>query len=304
MRNRQARIAAVIAGCILLSGCSFVGMSPEQRAATIEFGQSLSTYGHLLASETSHIRSEVKEMRVLALSLPNQQSAELFSQGGSLELGAGLNERRLEKLVAVGGGAQKFGKSLAKVADVNSSTAEEKIFSSTAHNFVLVAGSLAEGFANVTIAAPAVNMVTFISTDAYRRRLITLTLTETEPTVRTAAARLEHEFDPTDPKSLLSVYSNTTTQLQELLESTNDSIEGGKLSPEDRNLVAQAYRVVARNREHIQYVTSRQRQLAEDIVSAYDTLLASFNRRPADLDKIDQCSNVVFETDLAFKSLR
>jgi hypothetical protein len=301
VEHRPLQLAVTLLACTLLNGCAVVGMKPAQRAATIEFGRSLSMYGQLLADETSNIRSEVKEMRVLALSLPNEGSAQLFSERRYTKLGEGLNEPRLEELIALGGGTEKFGSSLARVADLNSSTVEEKIFSSTAHNFVLVAGSLAEGLANVSVAAPAVNLVTFMSTDTYRRRLIARTLAEAEPTVRNAATLLENEFDPNAPASLLSVYSNTTIRLQNILESTNES---ASLSPEDRHLVARAYRVVARNRDHIQYVTSRQRQLAREMAHAYDILLASFSRKEVDLSDIERCSNDVFQTDLAFKSLR
>jgi hypothetical protein len=279
-------------------------MTSEQRAATIEFGRALSMYGRLLTDETSHIRSQVKEMRVLALSLPNDRSAALFSRGAYAKLSDGLNEQRLEKLVALGGGAERFGDSLARVADLHSSTADEKIFSYTAHNFVLVASSLAEGLANVSVAAPAVNLITFMSTDAYRRRFIARTLAQTEPTVRSAAVRLEGEFDPSNPDSLVSVYSGTTMQLQDLLEASNDSFGHRNLSSEDRYLVARAYRVVARNRDHIRYVTARQRELASEIVSAYEILLASFSREQGELSDIDRCSDAVFRTDLAFKSLR
>jgi hypothetical protein len=261
-------------------------------------------YGQLLADETSHIRSQVKEMRVLALSLPNERSAKLFAEGQYRDLGEGLNERKLERLIALGGGAGKFGDSMARVANLNSSTAEEKIFSSRAHNFVLVASSLVEGLSNVSVAAPVVNVVTFISTDTYRRRLITQTLTETEPTVHMAAIRIEKEFDPNSPASLLSTYESATARLQNILELSDESTQRDDLSAEDRYLIARAYRVVARNRDHIQYVTSRQRQLAKEVAHAYDVLLASFNNRDVDLGEIDRCSNAVFQTDLAFKSLR
>lgn len=286
--------------CALLDGC-ILSITPEQRTATIEFGRSLSVYGQLLADETSYIRSQVKEMRVLAVSLPGDNSARLFSEEQYKKLGQGLNEPKLEKLVALGGGAEQFGNSLATVASLNSSTADEKIFASTAHNFVLVASSVAEGLANVSIAAPAVNLISFASTDAYRRRLITRTLAQAEPAVRRATLRLESEFDPDKEGSLFFVYAKTTIRLQELLES---GIYSATLSPQDRNLVARAYRVASRNRDHIQYVTSRQRQLASEMASAYDALVASFGRTHADLEEIERCSNAVFQTDIAFKSLR
>lgn len=302
-RHRVVHVGIVFACCTLLSGCAF-GMTPRQRSATIQFGRSLSMYGQLLAGETSYIRTQVKEMRVLAVSLPSESSAQRFSQADYATLGEGLNERRLEKLVKLGGSAQKFGGSMAKVADLSSTTAEEKIFSSTSHNFVLVAGSLAEGLTSVRVAAPAVNVVTFLSTDAYRRRLIARTLAETEPTMRNAVVCLEKEFDAKREDSLLAVYLHATDQLDGLLESANSSFTLTRLSPEDRYLVARSYRVVMRNRDHIRYVTSRQRQLAREIGRAYDALLASLNQQHTDLGEINRCSNAVLATDVAFKSLR
>jgi hypothetical protein len=298
------KIAALMVACIFLAGCSTFGLSPDQRAATIEFGQSLAIYGELLVQETSHVRSEVKQMRVLALSLPNERSRELYSQEGYARLGEGLDEPRLEKLVALGGGADRFGTSLAKVADLNSSTAEEKLFSTAAHNFVLVASSLAEGLATVSVAAPAVNLVTFASTDAYRRRIVTQTLRESEPTVRAAVERVQAEFDPHAASSLLSVYARATDQLAELLEAGGDSYRNVDVSPADRNLVATAYRLVSRNRDHIQYVTSRQGELAADAAAAYDALLATFQGNESNLYEIDRFSDAVFQTELAFKSLK
>lgn len=301
-RNRRLSILGLVAACLLLGGCGIVGLTPKQRAATVEFGESLSLYGQLLTDETSYIRSEVKLMRVLKVSLPSERSADLFSKGYCARLGEGLNEPRLEKLVEFGGASQRFGNSLAKVADIHSSTAQEKLFSSAANNFVLAASSVAQGLADVSIAAPAVNLLTFVSTDAYRRRLIRGELERSEPAVRDAAARIEGEFDSDNPSSLLSFYSKATTQLGDLLESGSSG--PANLPAQDRNLVANAYRVVARNRDHIRYVTSQQRELAANIVTAYDALVAAFNEDDSRLENIGRCSEMVFRVDLAFKSLK
>jgi hypothetical protein len=296
--------AAVLTACLLLAGCGAIGLNPEQRAASIEFGKSLAVYGKLMAEETSHVRSEVKHMRVLALSMPSERSRQLFAQGGYTRLGEGLDEPRLEKLVALGGGADRFGSSLAKVADLNSTTADEKLFSTASYNFVLVASSLAEGLANVSVAAPAVNLVTFASTDAYRRRIITQSLRESEPTARAAIDRVNAEFTSDDPGSLLVVYSGAAKQLARLLENGDASFRNADLSATDRNLVATAYRALFRNREHMRYVTSRQQELAVDAEAAYQAMLATLNGENADLAAIDRFSNAVFQTSLAFESLR
>lgn len=243
-------------------------------------------------------------MRVLALSLPAQRSRELFRQGAYARLGSGLKEPRLEKLVAFGGRAERFGSALATVAKLNSTTAQEKLFSTTAHNFVLVASSLAEGLANVSVAAPAVNLVTFASTDAYRRRIITTTLQDADPAAHVAINSVKAEFAPDNPDSLLYVYSRVTDRLAQLLESEDQSFRESQLSAADRNLVASSYRSVSRNREHIRYVTSIQQRLGREAEVAYDALLASFNGGEANYEAINRFSEDVVQTELAYKSLR
>jgi hypothetical protein len=288
----------------LLAACGTIGLNPDQRAATVQFGQSLAIYGHIVAEETSHVRSEVKLMRVLALSLPTEQSSELFAEGTYTQLGKGLKEPRLEKLVAFGGRAERFGDSLATVAKLHSTTAQEKLFSTVAHNFVLVASSLAEGLANVSVAAPAVNLITFASTDVYRRRIIMRTLQETEPAADAAINKVKAEFASDDPDSLLYVYSHATDHLAQLLEAGSNHFSDSNLSAADRNLVASAFRSLSRNREHIRYVTAQQQQLAVEAEAAYDALLASFNGGEKNPQAINRFSEDVFQTELAFKSLR
>jgi hypothetical protein len=80
-----------LVACIGLSAC---GLSAEQRSAAITFGSALDDHGQLLVEESTYIRSEVKAMRVLAMSLPNSQSASLFNHGAYENLAAEL--RRLK----------------------------------------------------------------------------------------------------------------------------------------------------------------------------------------------------------------
>jgi hypothetical protein len=303
-RARPLFATAIATLSLVLSGCGIFGLSTEQRAAAIELGDSLSSYGQLLAEETSYIRSEVKQLRVLEVSLPAPRSAQLFDERKYAMLGEGLDQKRLERLVQLGGAAEKFGIRLARTADITSSTAEEKLFFTASHNFVLIAGSVAEAAAGVSIGAPAVNLVTMLSTDAYRRRAITRTLTESRPAVRGAVAHLAHEFDPDDRTSLLFVYSQATARLGNLLESSAPSFRSANLTAEDREIVANAFRSVARNRLHIQYVTSRQKQLSNEAGAAYEALLAELNREEARLSDIDAFSEDAARTKLALETLR
>lgn len=112
-----------------LSGCGVFGLTKSQRASAIEFGSSLSIYGQLLTEETSYVRSEVEQMHILAMSLPGKRSAQLFDNNAGFRFADGLDERRLERLTRIGGATERFGTALAKVADLNSSTTDEKIFS-------------------------------------------------------------------------------------------------------------------------------------------------------------------------------
>ncbi len=121
----------------LLGGCGVAGLSTRQRADTIRFGKSLSQYGQLLTAETTFIRSQVKEMRVMAVSLPSLASLQSFNQGNYARLSDGLDEERCEHIVQIGARMQDFGDALARVADLSTSSVDEQLFQSTARNFVL-----------------------------------------------------------------------------------------------------------------------------------------------------------------------
>jgi hypothetical protein len=287
-----------------LSGCGVFGLTKSQRASAIEFGSSLSIYGQLLTEETSYVRSEVEQMHILAMSLPGKRSAKLFDNSAGFRFADGLDERQLERLTRIGGATERFGTALAKVADLNSSTTDEKLFSTVANNFVQVAGSVAEAFSEVSIGAPAVNLVTFVLTDAYRRKIIARTLEDVEPAVTKESTWLGRVFSDKHPDSLLFIYSQETVQLSDLLESGRAHFESASLTLPEREIIATAYRVVARSLIHIHYVTSRQEELASQGVTAYEALVSAFRGDESRLSEVNRFSQSVFETNLAFKSLK
>jgi hypothetical protein len=287
-----------------LSGCGVFGLTKSQRASAIEFGSSLSIHGQLLTEETSYVRSVVEQMHILAMSLPGKRSAKLFDNSAGFRFADGLDERQLERLTRIGGATERFGTALAKVADLNSSTTDEKIFSTVANNFVRVAGSVAEAFSEVSIGAPAVNLVTFVLTDAYRRKIIARTLEDVEPAGTKESTWLGRVFSDKRPDSLLFIYSQETVQLSDLLESGRAHFESASLTLPERELIATAYRVVARNLSHIHYVTSRQEELASQGVTAYEALVSAFRGDESRLSEVNRFSQSVFETNLAFKSLK
>jgi hypothetical protein len=303
-RSRNTILLLFVALSAALSGCGVFGLTKSQRASTIEFGSSLSIYGQLLTEETSYVRSEVEQMHVLAMSLPGKPSAKLFDNSAGFRFADGLDERQLERLTRIGGATERFGTALAKVADLNSSTTDEKIFSTVANNFVQVAGSVAEAFSEVSIGAPAVNLVTFVLTDAYRRKIIARTLEDVEPAVTKESTWLGRVFSDKRPDSLLFIYSQETVQLSDLLESGRGHFESASLTLPEREIIATAYRVVARNLSHIHYVTSRQEELASQGVTAYEALVSAFRGDESHLSEVNRFSQSVFETNLAFKSLK
>jgi hypothetical protein len=299
-----ARLAPslVLIACTGLSAC---GLSAEQRSATITFGQALDDHGRLLVEESTYIRSEVKAMRVVAMSLPNSQSASLFSQGAYDNLAAGVEEPKIERLVRIGGAASQFGKSVAQVADMTSSTASEKKLSAATRQLALTAGAISEAAGGASMGgSAAVNLVTFISLEAYRKRYLKHALPDAEPAVRKAQEDLAAAFGPGKPDSLLGIFSAATDQLSAMLEASDSASDRRALSAGDRDLVANGYRVVARNRDYIKYVTSRELELINKAGTAYDALMSAFQGDETQLDAVESYSTVVFEVRLAFQSLK
>src|SRR5579885_83734 len=182
-RNQPPRTATHIPGfgpllfsaVLLLSGCGVVGLGTRQRADAIRFGKSLSLYGQLLTAETTFVRAQVKEMRELSVSLPDPASLRLFNQGAYTRLGDGLDEERCEHVVQIGGAMDNFGDSLAKVADLITSSVDEHLFRSAANNFVLSVVHATQAAAGVSLGVSAVNLFTFALTDFYRKRTVTQT---------------------------------------------------------------------------------------------------------------------------------
>jgi hypothetical protein len=306
--GRIVRLLARLAPSLVLIACtglSACGLSAEQRSATITFGQALDDHGRLLVEESTYIRSEVKAIRVVAMSLPNSQSASLFSQGAYDNLAAGVEEPKIERLVQIGGAASQFGKTVAQVADMTSSSATEKKLSAATRQLALTAGAISEAAGGASMGgSAAVNLVTFISLEAYRKRYLKHALPDAEPAVRKAQEDLAGAFDPEKPDSLLGTFSAATDQLSAMLEAADSASDRRALSPGDRNLVANGYRVVARNRDYIKYVTSRELELINKAGTAYDALISAFQGDETQLGAVESYSTLVFEVRLAFQSLK
>jgi hypothetical protein len=302
--SRPSRVIALgISMLVLCGGCGVVGLSVTQRADAITFGKSLSMYGELLSAETTLIRSQIKQMRVLAVSLPNPASSRLFGQGEFTRLGHGVDEERCEHIVQLGVATENFGNSIAKVADLTTSSVDEQRFQSTARNFVISVLHASQTVGGVPLGASAANLFTFVMTDAYRRRVITQTLIDSEPAVRSGSTYLAREFAPNDETSLLFLYNDASARLANLLESSQTAFEASALPANERQIVAEAHRVVIRNRSHIRYVTSHMAELSVEANTAYDNLVGALTGAEFNSSAIDSFSDQVFKTKLAFKTL-
>ena len=148
------------------------------------------------------------------------------------------------------------------------------------------------------------NFITFISLEQYRKRYLEHALPDAEPAVRKAKEDLAAAFDTTNPGSLLGVFSAATDQLAAMLEATQGSADRRAFSASDRELVANSYRAVARNRDHLKYVTSRELELMNKAVIAYDALISAFQGDDTQLDTVESYSTVIFEVRLVFQSLK
>jgi hypothetical protein len=293
------RLSLPVMACMVLTAC---GPSAAQRDATITFGRALQAHGELVANDTTYIRSEIKTMRVLAMSLPSAQSATLFNQEAYKTLGNGLREPRIQRMVQIGWAAENFGASLAKVADVTASTADEKIFSAATRELLLTAGAIGNAASGVEVGAPAVNLLTFLSTQHYRLKYLEQALPAAEPAFRAADKVVSGEFDPNSPDSLLYAFAAATDQLAAMLEASDRP--ASTTCAQDREIVANSYRMVARNRDHIEYVGRRELELMHKAETAYDAVTAAYQGDTTQLDAIDTYSSAVFEVRQAFKSLR
>jgi hypothetical protein len=294
------RLSLALAVCMALTGC---GPSAAQRDATITFGRALQAHGELVANETTYIRSEIKTMRVLAMSLPSERSAALFNKRAYNNLGRGVSEPKIQRMVQIGGAAGKFGGSLARVADVTSSTADEKIFSAATRELFLTAGAIGSATSGVAIGSPAINLLTFLSMQYYRLKYLEKALPAAEPAFRAADKRVSAEFDPNGSGSLLYAFASATDQLEAMLEAS-DRPASATMSAQDREIVANSYRVVARNHDHVKYVSSREQELMSKGGAAYDAVTAAFQGDTTQLDAVETYSTSVLQVSLAFQSLR
>jgi hypothetical protein len=206
-------------------------------------------------------------------------------------------------MVQIGGAAGQFGGSLAKVADLTSSTADEKIFSAATRELIQTAGAIGNAASGVSVGAPAVNLLTFIFTQHYRLRYLERALPDAAPGFHSAQREISTEFDPNNSDSLLYAFVAATDQLAQVLEGL-DGIADATASTQDRETIAKGYRTVARNRDHVTYVTGRQLELMNKAIAAYDALTAAFEGDSSQLDAVDVYSNAVLEVRLAFQSLK
>ena len=296
--SRPLSLLLTLFACIGLCAC---GLSIGERSTIITFGHTLDQHGQLIAQESTYIRSEVTAMRVLAMSLANPQSATLFGDAAYETLAQGVAEPKIERLVQIGGRASKFGNSIAEVADITSSTAAEQKLSAATRQLALTAGAISEAASGVAIGAPAVNFVTFFSLEVYRRRYLRRELPDAEPTFRAAQKDVDAAFDPGNPDSLLSVFSAATDQLAATLQiSPVDTT----LSPSDREVIANSYRMVAHNRDHLKYVTRYELPLMDQADAAYETIIAALEGHETQIEAVDSYSDSVSQVQLAFQSLR
>jgi len=113
---------------------------------------------------------------------------------------------------------------------------------------------------------------------------------------------VEAAFDPAKPDSLLSVFSAATDQLAATLEASQAPADT-LLSAGDRQIIADSYRVVARNRDHVKYVTGYESELMDKAAAAYDALVAALEGNETQLDAVESYSSAVLQVRLAFQSL-
>ena len=238
------------------------------------------------------------------MSLPNPQSATLFNKAAYENLDRGVPEPKVERLVQIGGGASKFGNSIAQVADVTSSTATEMKLSAATRQLALTAGAISEAASGISIGAPSVNLITFLSLEVYRRRYLMRALPDADPAFRAAQDDVDAAFDSGKPDSLLSVFSSATDQLAAILEASRGPEHSFMFSAEDRQIIANSYRIVARSRDHIKYVTSRQLELMNKADAAYAASIAALKGDKTRIDAVESYSTAVFEVRLAFQSLK
>jgi hypothetical protein len=242
-------------------------------------------------------------MRVLAMSLTNSQSARLFGDAPYENLVQGVSEPKIERLVQIGGRASKFGNSIAEVADITSSTAAEQKLSAATRQLALTAGAISEAASGVAIGVPAVNLVTFFSVEIYRRRYLRRELPNAEPAFRAAQKDVDAAFDPGRPDSLLSVFSAATDQLAATLEiSPGPAVTA--ISASDREVIANSYRTIAHDRDHLKYVTRYQLQLMDQAAAAYEAVIAALGEHETQIEAVESYSDLVSQVQLAFQSLK
>jgi len=92
-------------------------------------------------------------------------------------------------------------------------------------------------------------------------------------------------------------------ELAAMLQTSEEPANIGNLSVENRQIIANGNRLIARNRDHIRYVTSREQELTRKGGSAYDALVAALDEDESQVGAVDAYSSAVSQVHLAFESL-
>jgi hypothetical protein len=124
-----------------------------------------------------------------------------------------------------------------------------------------------------------------------------------EPAIRGAHKQIDEDFDSDNPQSAAAVFVSATDRVAGMLQASESVLRRANLSAGNREIVANAYRIVARNRDHIRYVANRESELADKGALAYEALI-SFNGDESTLATVDSYLVAVSKVRLAFESLK
>ena len=87
--------------------------------------------------------------------------------------------------------------------------------------------------------------------------------------------------------------SAATDQLTAILQASPVFADRAALSSGDREIIANGYQAVARNRDQIRYVTRREGELTGEAWRAYQALMATFDGVESELDAVHSYSSLV-----------
>lgn len=108
----------------------------------ITFGRSLDEPGNWWRRRATI--SVPRNQCAICHELAAAQLASVFRQSAYEDLAQDIPEQKIRRLAQLGGGASRFGKSIAQVADITSSTVSGKELSAASRQFALTAGAISE----------------------------------------------------------------------------------------------------------------------------------------------------------------